>query len=133
MRQLHERYGDVVRVAPNELSFRSLAAYRDIYSHAPKGKAPFLKSRSFYNRGPSTTHPDIVFTIDPEHHRVQRKALSHAFNSKGLRDAEDTIQEHTKLFVEQIGKHAGPGTQGVDVSAVYNWLTFDIIGEFAQW
>ncbi|UPK92731.1 hypothetical protein LCI18_003666 [Fusarium solani-melongenae] len=128
MRQVHEKYGDVVRVAPNELSFRSLTAHKDIYSQAPKGKAPFLKSKVFYNVGPSITHPDIVFTRDPEDHRVQRKALSHAFNSKGLRDAEETIQEHTKLFVEQIGKHAGPGTKGVDVTVVYNWLTFDVIG-----
>jgi cytochrome P450 len=132
MRQVHDKYGDVVRVAPNELSFRSSAAHKDIYSQAPKGKAPFLKSKVFYNVGPSITHPDIVFTRDPEDHRVQRKALSHAFNSKGLRDAEDTIQEHTRLFVEQIGKHAGPGTKGVDVTAVYNWLTFDVIGELSQ-
>ncbi|EEU38642.1 uncharacterized protein NECHADRAFT_45567, partial [Fusarium vanettenii 77-13-4] len=120
MRQVHEKYGDVVRVAPNELSFRSLAAHKDIYSQTPKGKAPFLKSKVFYNVGPSIKHPDIVFTRDPEDHRVQRKALSHAFNSKGLRDAEETIQEHTKLFVEQIGKHAGPGTKG-SFESVSRW------------
>ncbi|KAI8716802.1 hypothetical protein NCS52_00974600 [Fusarium sp. LHS14.1] len=128
MRQVHEKYGDVVRVASNELSFRSSTAHKDICSQAPKGKAPFLKSKVFYNVGPSIKHPDIVFTRDPEDHRVQRKALSHAFNSKGLREAKDTIQEHTRLFVEQISKNAGPGTKGVDVTSVYNWLTFDVIG-----
>ncbi|KAM0424518.1 hypothetical protein ACHAPT_010233 [Fusarium lateritium] len=129
MRQVHEKYGDVVRVAPNELSFRSLAAHKEIYNHVSKGKAPFLKSKVFYNPGDSIAHPDIVFTRDPEDHRVQRRALSHAFSAKALRDAEGMIREYTKLFVQQIGKNGGPGTQGVDVTAVYNWLTFDIIGD----
>ncbi|RSM01226.1 hypothetical protein CEP52_008654 [Fusarium oligoseptatum] len=33
-----------------------------------------------------------------------------------------------RLFVEQVGKNSGPGTKGINVTSVYNWLTFDIIG-----
>ncbi|RTE67812.1 hypothetical protein BHE90_017814, partial [Fusarium euwallaceae] len=78
---------------------------------------------------PSVVHPDIVFTIDPEQHRPQRRSLSHAFSAKALRESEGIIRNHVWLFVEQIGKHGSPGSGGVDMSAVYNWLTFDIIGE----
>ncbi|KAJ3453469.1 hypothetical protein MRS44_017716 [Fusarium solani] len=129
MRRAHDKYGDVVRVAPNELSFNTPQAYKDIYGHAIEGRKPFLKSRVFYDRGPSVVHPDIVFTIDPEQHRPQRRSLSHAFSAKALRESEDIIRGHVWLFVEQIGKHGSPGSGGVDMSAVYNWLTFDIIGE----
>ena len=33
MLKLHEKYGDVVRLAPNELSFAVEEAWRDIYMH----------------------------------------------------------------------------------------------------
>jgi hypothetical protein len=35
---MHEKYGDVVRVAPNELSFAGEEAWRDIYTHRPGHK-----------------------------------------------------------------------------------------------
>ncbi|RSL38137.1 hypothetical protein CEP54_016430 [Fusarium duplospermum] len=76
MRRAHDKYGDMVRVAPNELSFNTPRAYKDIYGHAVGDKKPFLKSRVFYDRGPSVVHPGIVFTIDPEQHRAQRRSLS---------------------------------------------------------
>ncbi|RSL40905.1 hypothetical protein CEP54_015981 [Fusarium duplospermum] len=112
-----------------QLCFKTPAAYKDIYYHAGSGRSPFLKSKAFYDRGPSIPHADIVFTIDPEQHQEQRRALSHAFSERALRGAERIIQNHTRLFVNQIGKHGAPRTTGVDMSSVYNWLTFDIIGE----
>lgn len=78
-------------------------------------------------------HPDIVFTIDPEQHRPQRRSLSHAFSAKALRGAEDIIRSHVRLFTDQIGKHGSPKTGGVGMSTVYNWLTFDIIGTWCRW
>ncbi|KAF4471556.1 Isotrichodermin C-15 hydroxylase [Fusarium albosuccineum] len=128
MRRAHDVYGGVIRVAPNELSFKTPAAYKSIYDHAGGGRSPFLKSRAFYDRGPSIAHPDIVFTIDPEKHREQRRALSHAFSEKALRGAEEVIRSHVRLFTDRLGSYGGE-TGGVDMSTVYNWLTFDIIGE----
>ncbi|SPJ87907.1 related to isotrichodermin C-15 hydroxylase (cytochrome P-450 monooxygenase CYP65A1) [Fusarium torulosum] len=129
MRQAHDRYGDVIRIAPNELSFKTPQAYKDIYNHAAGSKSPFPKSRYFYDRGASVKHPDIVFTIEPERHRPQRRSLSHAFSAKALRGVEDTIQRHIRLFTHQLRQRGAPGTDGVDMSTVFNWLTFDIIGE----
>ncbi|KAG4267572.1 hypothetical protein FPRO04_12774 [Fusarium proliferatum] len=129
MRELHDRYGDVVRIAPNELSFKTPQAYKDIYNHAVGHKTPFPKSKYFYNRGASIKHPDIVFTIDRESHRSQRRSLSHAFSARALREAESTIQRHARLFVHQISQRGNPGTGGVDMSAAFTWLTFDIIGD----
>ncbi|OBS17149.1 hypothetical protein FPOA_12326 [Fusarium poae] len=129
MRQVHDKYGDVVRVAPNELSFKTPQAYKDIYNHATSRKSPFPKSRFFYDRGDSVKHPDIVFTIDPKRHRPQRRALSHAFSASALRDAERTTKWHTGLFLHRIGQYVNPRTGGIDMSTVFNWLTFDIIGK----
>ncbi|KAH6951099.1 cytochrome P450 [Ilyonectria sp. MPI-CAGE-AT-0026] len=97
MRRAHDEYGDVVRIAPNELSFKTPQAYKDIYSHAVRDKKPFLKSR--------------------------RRSLSHAFSAKALRGVEDIIRSHVRLFTDQIGKHGSPKTGGLTFDIISE-LTF---------
>jgi cytochrome P450 len=129
MKELHDAYGDVVRIAPNELSFSSATAYKEIYNHASKNPGAFLKSEIFYRSDPATTRPDIVFVKDPEDHRNQRKSLFHAFSLKTLRETESTVRHYVDQFVHRLGQNGGPKTIGVDTSTVYNWLTFDIIAD----
>lgn len=95
-------------------------------------KPLFPKSRCFYDRDASVKNPDIVFTVDPERHQPQRRSLSHAFSAKALREAEGTIQRYIRLFTHQISQRGNPETGGVDMSTVFNWLTFDIIGKICQ-
>ncbi|GKU08041.1 unnamed protein product [Fusarium langsethiae] len=128
MQKLHNKYGDVVRVAPNELSFRTPTAHKTIYDRAVRNKPQFLKSDIFYNTRPSTTPPNIVFTRDPDDHRRQKKEIYHAFSSKSLAETQTVIDGYTEAFLEQLMSKGGPETDGVDVSVAYNWLTFDIIG-----
>jgi cytochrome P450 len=128
MSKLHRKYGDVVRVATNELSFASPAAYKDIYNHVSKDRVLFPKDEVFYTVDSSVTRPSIVFAIDAQDHRSQRKSLSHAFSAKALRDNEESVQAYVKLLIERLGQKAGPGTEGANMSDVFNWLTFDIIG-----
>ncbi|KAK2666648.1 Cytochrome P450, E-class, group I [Fusarium oxysporum f. sp. vasinfectum] len=128
MKQVHDKYGDVVRIAPNELSFRTPTAYRTIYDRPPKKEHQFLKSEILYDARLSTARPNIVFARDPHDHQLQRKPLSRAFSNKSLRETQRVIEHYTELFVTQLVNKGGPESKGIDVSVVYNWLTFDIIG-----
>jgi cytochrome P450 len=123
MLDIHRKYGDIVRVAPNELSFSSSQSFQDIYGHASKGRGRFLKTE-FYDSGP----PRISSARDPEVHARQRKALSHAFSAKALRDQEVVVHEYVDLFLKQLSKLGEAGRKAIDASEAYNWLTFDIIG-----
>lgn len=51
MRHFHTQYGDVVRIAPNELSFGTRAAWADIYAHRP-GHAEAPKDPQWYFGNP---------------------------------------------------------------------------------
>lgn len=126
MRDVHKKYGEVVRISPNELSFATIESYNDIYGHASKGQQQFLKAPS-YDHG---TTPHIVGIRDPEEHRKTRKALSPAFSAKSLRDQENIIVEYADMFVGQL-KKLGAGPEGIDVTEAIAWVTFDIIGELA--
>ncbi|KAI0022327.1 cytochrome P450 [Xylariomycetidae sp. FL0641] len=60
---------------------------------------------------------------------MHRRYLSHAFSAKSIRDDEVVVQKYIDMFIEQVGKLGGPGTQGLNVSETFNWITFDIIGD----
>ncbi|KUI60270.1 Isotrichodermin C-15 hydroxylase [Cytospora mali] len=126
MQDLHRKYGDIVRIGPNSLSFATAEAYRDIYGHVTAGKKKFLKS-SMYER----EEPRITSVRDPVVHAQQRKALSNAFSAKALRDQEDVVHQYVDLMVEQLGKFGAGGQKPVNATDAYNWLTFDIIGDLA--
>ncbi|KAL3298791.1 isotrichodermin C-15 hydroxylase (cytochrome P-450 monooxygenase CYP65A1) [Colletotrichum asianum] len=50
----HLKYGEVVRIAPNELCFATVPAYRDIYGHTMKGKQPIYKTSWYQTTGDLT-------------------------------------------------------------------------------
>lgn len=127
IQDLHNTYGDVVRIAPNELSIATAKAYEDIYGHAKQGRRPFLKSSTYDIEGPS----DVVRTRDPVDHRTQRQALSAAFSAKALRTQEDIIHQYVDMFISQLERRAGPDTAGLNIVEALNWVTFDIIGDLA--
>ncbi|KAI1270667.1 cytochrome P450 monooxygenase-like protein [Xylariaceae sp. FL1019] len=125
---LHKKYGDVVRIGPNELSFASSQAYQDIYNHTSKGKPRFLKTEFYDNGDPN---PRITSARDPAVHARQRKALSNAFSAKSLRDQEVVVQKYMDMLVKQLSVLGEDGKKALNMSAAFNWLTFDIIGDLA--
>ncbi|KAI1734041.1 cytochrome P450 monooxygenase-like protein [Xylaria scruposa] len=125
---LHKKHGDVIRIGPNELSFATAEAFQDIHGHVSKGKARFLKTEFYDNDDPV---PRIVGARDPEVHARQRKALSHAFSAKSLRDQEEIVQKYVDGFVQQLAKLGEHGAKALNVPETFNWLTFDVIGDLS--
>ncbi|KAI0438331.1 cytochrome P450 monooxygenase-like protein [Xylaria telfairii] len=125
---LHKKHGDVIRVGPNELSFATAEAFQDIHGHVSKGKARFLKTEFYDNDDPT---PRITGARDPEVHARQRKALSHAFSAKSLRDQEAIVQKYVDGFTHQLTRLGENGKKALNVSETFNWLTFDVIGDLS--
>ncbi|KAJ6017178.1 Cytochrome monooxygenase lcsI [Penicillium sp. IBT 35674x] len=128
MKELHDKYGDVVRVGPNALVYRSPQAWKDIYGHRKPGAGSFLKDPQFYVRGP--TGPNVLNADDADHSR-ERRLLSHAFSEKALRDQETLIQSYVDLLVERLNGQVEVAHGAIDMCRWYNYTTFDIIGDLA--
>ena len=100
---LHEKYGPVVRVAPNELSFNSPQSWQDIYGirqgHEVLIKSKFYKGGSFANQASS-----LVSERDPAKHREMRNYLSSAFSERSLKDQEHLIAKVIDRFIEKLGE-----------------------------
>ena len=131
VQEIHENYGSVVRLAPNEVSFIDAAACRDIYSVRP-GHHNFPKNTVWVPPNSKDRAPSILNANDEDHARI-RRAWTYGFSDKALRDQEPLISGHIDTLMsrlrEQVDKSKGYAT--LDIVKWYNFTTFDIIGDLA--
>jgi cytochrome P450 len=96
--RLHDKYGPVVRFAPNGVSFKSASALRDIYgSHrANIGKADFYDA--FVHPAPNTHN-----ARDKALHARKRRVLAHGFSDGAVRSMERFVIGNIDVFCDKIG------------------------------
>ncbi|KAH7041423.1 cytochrome P450 [Microdochium trichocladiopsis] len=129
MLAIHKQYGDVVRIAPNELAFATVSAWQDIQGHRTKGQAEFQKSEAFYR--PIKDRPIDIINADREEHGMLRRTLANGFSDKGLREQQPLITKYIDLLVQRLHENCQGGEALVDICQWYNWTTFDVIGDLA--
>lgn len=127
--KLHEAYGDVVRIAPNDLSFLTPDAWKDIMGHRQHDEPELGKDRNFYPRPQFSKHS--INVSDRENHTRFRRILSHAFSEKSMREQEPLIQQHVDLLIQRLHANCSGRANPLNMVSWYNWTTFDIIGNLA--
>lgn len=126
IKDLHEKYGDVVRIAPDELAFIGQTAQKDIYAYGAN-KGPLPKCRDFYFKFQGVD--SIVSTPSNAEHARIRKMLNPGFSERALREQESTIMQYIDLFIQRLHERLDQGPQ--DLSKWFNLITFDVIGDLS--
>ncbi|KAF2821312.1 cytochrome P450 [Ophiobolus disseminans] len=129
VQELHRKYGDIVRIAPDEISFARPDAYNDIYSNSP-GRPAFPKSKLWH--GAAKGRPlSVLNALDPKVHARFRKAMDPAFTEKALRLQEPVVQRNVEFFIAQLDKLASKDPNGavVDIVQWFAFLAFDLVGD----
>lgn len=128
VQRLHDEYGPVVRVSPNELSFNTSQSFKDIYGRTVKAQLP--KDREFYS-DEETGKTSPWYSNDKDHQRI-RKLLSHAFSDQALREQEPILNRYFDLLVTRLEEQlVGPAKGRVDLVKWLNCITFDITGDLS--
>jgi cytochrome P450 len=132
----HDRYGSIVRVAPNELSFIDPNAWKDIYGHrtaANKGNCPkdfAAIGQDFYTK---PGEPSGIIRADDAAHAIQRRLVSHAFSDKALKEQEPLLKLYVDLLSSKlhdiVESSQEPGGPTVNLEEWYNFTTFDIMAD----
>ena len=126
-----ERYGEIVRAAPNEISFANPEAWNDIYC-LREGHKPFPKNQIWWGEFPGRA-PSLVSTQVPQDHERMRRIWSQCFTSKALKAQEATVQAYSNLMVEKLRERAtattGTKTTVVNLADWSMFVTLDIIGD----
>ncbi|KAG4286424.1 hypothetical protein FPRO06_07684 [Fusarium proliferatum] len=122
--RLHEQYGDVVQVGPNDLSFRNPDAVNTIYKAGRQ-----LQKTGFYN-GFTTFNPNLFGTQDEEIHAIRRRQMAHAFSMQSIKEMEYFVDSHI-LKLRRNLDHFCDSNQDVDLKNMIAFYVFDVLGELA--
>ncbi|KAI3601155.1 benzoate 4-monooxygenase cytochrome p450 [Moniliophthora roreri] len=98
---LHEAYGPVVRIGPNELHFANPTAYADIYNSQYR----MLKDPAFYSNSFEYGPSNIATVTDPIDHAEMKSLLSSYFSRKNILKLESVIQERIDKLIGQLAKN----------------------------
>ncbi|CAL8574950.1 hypothetical protein XPA_000896 [Xanthoria parietina] len=127
---LHEKYGPIVRTAPNELSFNQPDALNKIYNEQHSGCPVFPKNYDSFNETRNQISKSVFIAGDADHARM-RKVINQAFSEQALRDQEPRIQDHVQSLMQQVDAEARKNAGVVDLNAWYNFAAFDMIADAA--
>ena len=109
---LHDKYGPVVRVAPNELSYSTAQAWSDIYGSRP-GVGQMAKKNAADDNAEGFGRLNMINATIEDHSRM-RRLVSHAFSDKAMKEQEPIIQGYVDVLIEQL-KERADGQQKVDI------------------
>jgi cytochrome P450 len=127
---LHKQYGDIVRIAPDELSFARTDAWNDIYSN--HGAAPaFPKSKVWHDKQPGRPM-SVLNAIDPKTHARYRRAIDPGFTERAVLMQESIVQDYVDRFITKMRAMANAAPDKATVVNIvqwYNYVTFDLIGD----
>lgn len=120
MQKLHEKYGDIVRVAPTQVSFTDPRAWKDTMGHRRAGKLENVRDPVFYNLAKG----GIIGPISSEEHGRQRRILSHGFSAQAMMDQQPLIRQYVDLLMQRLKASCEGGSKALDMTKWYNWTTF---------
>jgi cytochrome P450 len=128
--KLHRKYGDVVRIAPDEISFIDPQAWKDIYGHGTRGTRGSNPHKYWRRYGDSSVYaPSLLLAPDEDHDRM-RRVFTPAFSDRAVKQQEPLFMKYVNLlrvklreFLEKDPDHK------VDMVQMYNCTTFDIMGD----
>ena len=122
--KLHAKYGEVVRISPDELSFIGPTAWQDIYASRPQLPRPDVGKLEV------SIGAKAMIAADNENHARQRRIVSYAFSDRALREQEYILKKYTDLLITRLHEQLKVTKvhHGLDICSWLQFATFDIIG-----
>ncbi|KAF2234093.1 cytochrome P450 [Viridothelium virens] len=124
--ELHRKFGPVVRSAPNEVSFASTAAAKDIFT---SGKG-FRKS-DFYWVFPPPENPDIFTEVREWKHAQMKRFAVVPYSLSSMQKLTPSIEETERLLLQKIDRFTASPQAECDLGDWLHWFAFDVLGEVA--
>jgi cytochrome P450 len=124
--ELHERYGPVVRVAPNELTTIAVGAWNDIYL-----KRPQLR-KDPHSQTPPLNGVHSLFTAHGPTHARMRRTYANGFSERALKDQAQNVEPYVERLVQRLRREiekAEKSKETLDIGKFYGYAALDIISD----
>ncbi|KAH7088367.1 cytochrome P450 [Paraphoma chrysanthemicola] len=127
---LHRKYGHVVRVNHDELSFTHPDAWKDIYGHGTKGTKGSPPQKDWVRYGQSINGSVNLIQAREHDHNRQRKIFTPAFSDRALKQQEPLFLKYTEQLVSKLKESIEQSPdESIDMVRMYNFTTFDVMGD----
>ncbi|KAL9084269.1 MAG: hypothetical protein Q9159_005314 [Coniocarpon cinnabarinum] len=122
---LHQKYGPVVRIAPNEVSFTTADAWRTIYGSSGHDGA-FPKNPVWHPCTPGYTNS--ISTANAEDHVRIRRVLAKGFDGDAFRRQGPVLDATVDQFMERLqARVLERPDDPVNMTQWLNFCTFDVV------
>ncbi|KAF8802455.1 cytochrome P450 [Phlegmacium glaucopus] len=120
---LHQKYGDVVRVGPNELSIRNVNAITPLMGSSGFHKGPFWEGRFPKNQPVQS----LIAIRNKQEHMRRRQPWTRAFSTSALKDYETMVKNRSLQLVEMLLAKGLKET--VDLSKYISHFSYDVMSD----
>lgn len=118
---IHIRIGDVVRIAPSELSFGTSSSLKDIYARDPNRKV-FPKANLYDSMAFGFKEPGIATELNVQIHKRKRNLIRPVFMSSSLKDFIPIMDIHLEKLCTQL-KIRTQVAEGVNMVDWFHYIT----------
>jgi len=126
IKRMHEQYGPIVRIAPDELHIDDPEYWHEVYCNSSASK-PIDKQRKLQHR---FGLPDAMFsTPAAELHRSRRGAVAGFFSRQRLRESQDRVNQLVDRISQRLSREYAGTNRVVDLGDMFSCLAVDIVTE----
>lgn len=126
--EIHKRYGSIVRIAPDELSFTHPDSWKEIQGHVKQGQPENGKDPKIYDTNRDTSLVSAV----RDRHGPMRRTLAAAFSARAMVAQQPLINGYIDLFIQRLRENGEGGAKSLNMTKWFEWVTFDIVGDLAM-
>ncbi|EJF67274.1 high nitrogen upregulated cytochrome P450 monooxygenase 2 [Dichomitus squalens] len=126
---LHRRYGDIVRVGPNEVSINNPAAIQ-----AFMGTSGLHKGPQWHARTATQSVQPLIAISDPKEHLRRRKPWNRALNVASLKDLEPFVAARAEQLVSRLAasQSQNPSSKPpTNLAKWFSWFAYDLMSDMA--
>ncbi|KAF9886623.1 hypothetical protein FE257_011263 [Aspergillus nanangensis] len=124
IQKIHEQYGPIVRISPNEIHLSDPENCDKIYHVGSR----YGKNPAFY--GAFGTEKATFTTPSPDIHRIKRSALNPFFSRKKVLDLEEIVQGKATTLINRM-RRAFETTGYIDLHHGFRAISVDVITDYA--
>jgi cytochrome P450 len=103
IRDLHEKYGPIIRINPYELHISTPQFYETLFASGKKRDKWYWFTRIFNKDGAA------FLTVDHNLHRARRAPMNPFFSIASVRRLQPMIEERVQTFLRRLNELKGTG------------------------
>ncbi|KAK5042882.1 hypothetical protein LTR84_012415 [Exophiala bonariae] len=121
--ELHEKYGPVVRIAPNLYSFSEVEDMKAIYS--PGNKLP---KTTYYNTAGDPERRNIFSMTNADDHALRKRKISNLYTMTSMINYEPAVDKMNAVLMEKF-RQFWRENRTVMIPQFVQYYAFDVIGQ----